>query len=52
MGDCSICLEKIYKDDSQKNGEVILDCSHNYHLDCNYINITKGVTPKKFPLCR
>jgi hypothetical protein len=52
MEDCSICLEKICKDDSQENSEVILDCSHKYHLDCIYINITKGVTPKKCPLCR
>ena len=52
MGDCSICLEKICNNISQENPEVILGCFHKFHLNCIHINITKGVTPRKCPLCR
>jgi len=53
MEDCSICLEKL-TNECLCNGysEVILDCSHKYHLKCIHLNIIKGIAPTKCPLCR
>jgi DNA-directed RNA polymerase subunit RPC12/RpoP len=48
MNSCSICLEKFTKSLS----EIILGCSHKYHLNCIHTNITQGTTPNECPLCR
>jgi len=49
MNSCSICLENLEKSSS----EITLGCSHKYHLNCIYTNITQGTTThSKCPLCR
>lgn len=48
MNSCSICLEEL----TELSSKIILGCSHKYHLNCIYKNITQGTTHNKCPLCR
>jgi hypothetical protein len=48
MDSCSICLEEL----TELSSKIILGCSHKYHLNCIYKNITQGTTHNKCPLCR
>jgi len=48
MNSCPICLEKL----TELSSKIILGCSHKYHFNCIYKNITQGTTHNKCPLCR
>jgi len=48
MNSCTICLEKF----TESSSEIILGCSHKYHVNCIIENMTHGTSPDNCPLCR